>query len=55
MWVDIFPAPRSEKDDKEKRLRIPPAVAINRRVPKSYQLRVIVWNTKVFFINYCGD
>ena len=39
MWVDIFP--------KMDGVSIPPAVSIEQRVAKPYQLRIIIWNTKV--------
>ncbi len=39
MWVDIFP--RNPEADMQ------PPVSIEKRTPKTYQLRVIIWNTKV--------
>jgi hypothetical protein len=39
LWVDIFP--------KMEGIPYPMPIAIDQRVPKSYQVRVIIWNTKV--------
>ena len=44
MWVDIFPTPREKAE--QALYHIPPPIIITQRIPKSYQLRLVIYNVK---------